>query len=698
MHTKRLRLEFLEDRLTPVTLPPGFSESLFASGLNAPTAMAADFTGRVFVTEQTGTLRVVQSNGTLLPTPFLSVSVDPSGERGLLGVALDPNFSSNGFLYVYYTVPGVSGGPAHNRVSRFTADLSGAGNVAVPGSEVPILDLDPLSLTATNHNGGAIHFGPDGKLYVAVGDNANGNNAQNLNNRLGKILRINSDGTIPADNPGTIDNLGAVPAGATRAIWAAGLRNPFTFAFDTDHGTMFINDVGQQTFEEIDAGRAGANYGWPATEGDFNQSSFPNFTRPLFDYAHNDPHPLNGSAIIGGLFRPNGFPTSMDGDYFFADLSGGWINVRDGVTGQVTNFADNPTGQAIVGFERGPGGQMLYLARSPGAIYQITFANSATGSSIAVGTGAGATAVAKLIDPTNGSTQRSFSPFGSFTGGVRVASADVTGDGIVDLVAGAGPGGGPDVRVFDGATGQQVRQFFAFESTFSGGVFVAAANLDSDGQADLVVSADEGGGPRIRVFSGKDGSEMANFLGIEDVKFRGGTRISLGDVSGDNVPDLVISAGEGGGPRIAVYDGMTLRPTIVPRRMFNDFFAFESTLRNGAFVAAGDVTGDGRGDIIAGAGPGGAPRVVVFDGMLLPTGGPNGSMAASFFGGSGGLREGIHVAAKNVDADPTLEIATAAARFSQPTVAIFKLSGGDVTITTSYSVFDNSFTGGVFVG
>src|SRR5262249_14377167 len=148
--------------------------------------------GRVFVAEQGGTLRVIQ-NGTLLTTPFLSVNVDSNGERGLVGVALDPNFETNGFVYVYYTVPGAG---VHNRISRFTAN----GNVAAAGSEDVLLNLDPLS-NATNHNGGPMAFGPDGKLYVAVGENANGSNAQSLGTNLGKVLRLNPDGSIPADNP-----------------------------------------------------------------------------------------------------------------------------------------------------------------------------------------------------------------------------------------------------------------------------------------------------------------------------------------------------------------------------------------------------------------------------------------------------------------------------------------------------------------
>src|SRR6478609_555945 len=293
------------------TLPAGFTETQI-SGLSSPTAMDFAPDGRLFVCLQTGQLRVIK-NGALLPTPFVSLSVDSSGERGLLGVAFDPNFASNNFVYVYYTV---STSPRHNRVSRFTAQ----GDVVVPGSEVPILDLNPLS-TATNHNGGAIHFGPDGKLYVGVGENANPANAQTLANRLGKILRINSDGTIPTDNP-----FFNTASGANRSIWALGLRNPYTFGFQPGTGRMFINDVGQSTWEEINDGIAGSNYGWPTCEG-FCSPANTNFRDPLFQYGHGSTS-TTGCAIVGAAFyNPpvSQFPSSYIGKYFFADLCSGWI-------------------------------------------------------------------------------------------------------------------------------------------------------------------------------------------------------------------------------------------------------------------------------------------------------------------------------------------------------------------------------------
>jgi glucose/arabinose dehydrogenase len=307
--------------------------------------------GRLFVCQQTGQLRVIKS-GALLPTPFVSLSVDSSGERGLLGVAFDPNFSSNHFVYLYYTT---NVAPIHNRISRFTAN----GDVAVAGSETVLVDLDNLS-SATNHNGGAIHFGPDGKLYAGVGENANSSNAQTLANRLGKILRYNSDGSIPADNPFV-----NTATGANRAIWALGLRNPFTFGFQQGTGRMFINDVGQNTWEEINDGIAGSNYGWSNCEGACSPAN-PNFRDPLFQYGHGTSG-TTGCAIVGGAFyNPplNQFPASYFGKYFFGDLCSGWIRLFDPSTGMASGFATGIS--TLVDLQIGPDGCLYYLAQGNG--------------------------------------------------------------------------------------------------------------------------------------------------------------------------------------------------------------------------------------------------------------------------------------------------------------------------------------------
>jgi glucose/arabinose dehydrogenase len=342
-------------------LPTGFTETTILSSFPQATSMVMAPDGRFFIAEQTGALRVVQ-NGVLLPTPFLTVSVSPGSERGLLGVTLDPNFPTEPYVYIYYTMATT---PARNRISRFTAN----GNVAVAGSEFVLMDLEDLT-SATNHNGGTMHFGPDGKLYVGVGENAVPANSQVLTNRLGKILRINRDGTIPTDNP-----FYTTAAGVNRSIWALGLRNPFSIAFQPGTGRLFINDVGAGSWEEINDGIAGANYGWPTTEG---PTTNPAFVSPLFAYPHTG-QPFTGCAITGGAFynpATQQFPAAYTGIYFFADFCQQWIKAFNPGTGQVTDFITNAR-SGIVDIDIAPNGDLYYLARgfggSQGGLFRVSY-------------------------------------------------------------------------------------------------------------------------------------------------------------------------------------------------------------------------------------------------------------------------------------------------------------------------------------
>ncbi|MBC7995121.1 MAG: PQQ-dependent sugar dehydrogenase [Rhizobacter sp.] len=329
----------------------------WVSGFSAATAFAQAPDGRMFVTQQGGQLRVV-SAGALLSAPFITLTVDSVGERGLLGVALHPNFASNRFVYLYYTTPE---GGTHNRISRFTANASNP-NVVSAGSELRIADLPTLS-SATNHNGGALHFGNDGKLYVAVGDNANSANAPDLNIPFGKMLRFNDDGSIPSDNPF------CTTTGTLRcAIWARGLRNPFTFAVRRSDGRMHINDVGAGSWEEINLGVPGANYGWPATEGPTNAAGV---TAPLFAYDHTAAATgpagfFNGCAITGGAFYPadsGPFPVAYRGSYFFTDFCTPFIGRVDMANGNTAYTFGRVAGQAV-GMLTGLDGALYVLAQS----------------------------------------------------------------------------------------------------------------------------------------------------------------------------------------------------------------------------------------------------------------------------------------------------------------------------------------------
>jgi glucose/arabinose dehydrogenase len=387
------------DAAAAVTLPPGFTESLVAA-VTDPTAMQFAPDGRLFVCEQRGTLRVFK-DGALLPAPFVTLPVNAAGERGLLGVAFDPAFAVNQYVYVYYTATTPT---LHNRVSRFTAN----GDVAVPGSEVFIFDLPTLNTVATNHNGGALNFGADGKLYIAAGDYNVPANSQSLTTTFGKMLRINPDGSIPTDNPFV-----GVTSGQNQAIWALGLRNPFTFAFDPAGTRMFINDVGELNWEEINDGIAGANYGWPATEG---YTTNPSFTSPTHAYSHAD-----GCAITGGAFYPsppNQFPSAYSGVYFFTDICGFWIKMLDPANGSVTTFATGiiyPVALAV-----SDSGDLYYLDRDQGGVHRISYIlGTVTADSVTPASGSGSTQTFALRYSNSSGAANLSTAFGLFsrTGG-----------------------------------------------------------------------------------------------------------------------------------------------------------------------------------------------------------------------------------------------------------------------------------------
>jgi glucose/arabinose dehydrogenase len=239
---------------TATELPEGFDENLVTYDLNGPTAMKFAPDGRLFVAELTGQLRVIK-NGRLLSTPFLTVhtlTIDQN-ERGLLGLAFDPDFESNGHLHMYYT----KADGAKNRLSRFTASVANP-DVADPDSEFVILDDLPANI---GHNGGAINFAEDGTLFLTIGDTKDPANGQSLTTFASKILRINTDGSVPPDNPFLDDP--DVPD----EVWALGLRHPFKADIDETTGRFYINDTGSNSWEEINEGVRGANYGWPTCEG-----------------------------------------------------------------------------------------------------------------------------------------------------------------------------------------------------------------------------------------------------------------------------------------------------------------------------------------------------------------------------------------------------------------------------------------------
>jgi glucose/arabinose dehydrogenase len=399
------------------TLPAGFSDEIVASGIRQATVMAFLPDGRILIAGKPGTIQVVK-NGSLLPTPLLDISQDNPdvsarrinyySDRGLVGLAIDPNFATNGYIYVNYAyaIPGQNlADPTVAHISRFTV----VGDTASPSSEKVIVGTINTPCPATPdggdclpnyygvHQGGNLRFAPDGMLFASTGDGSQFNtsdakslNAQNINSLAGKILRIDTNGAGLNTNP--FWNQNPNPNAASSKVWAVGFRNPFRVNFRPGTSIPYVGDVGNDKWEEVNVGATGANFGWPCFEGPdqgaslFRTSSVctPLYTNPppsglkapLTAYSHNGA----GAAVTGGAFYTGtSYPTQYRGAYFFADYANGWIkyltvNASDGLVNGATDFASSVTAPTDV--EMGPDDSLYYLSfayDSTSALHRIRF-------------------------------------------------------------------------------------------------------------------------------------------------------------------------------------------------------------------------------------------------------------------------------------------------------------------------------------
>jgi hypothetical protein len=232
----------------------------------------------------------------------------------------------------------------------------------------------------------------------------------------------------------------------------------------------------------------------------------------------------------------------------------------------------------------------------------------------------GVVTLSRLDNKGNIIETKQITPFPGFKGEIRVATADFNGDGVPDIVVGAGAGGGPRVSILDGFTGRVLDNFFAFESSFTGGVYVGAGDMNADGRPELIVGAGELGGPRVQVYDFASGIRIFDQFAYESTS-RTGVRVSAGDFNGDGKADIIIGAGTGGGPRVRVLSGVGV---IAGRQdVLADFFAFDSAERNGVNVSLGDYDGDGKADIVAGTGEGSRPRIIVYNAAYAFLSNPN---------------------------------------------------------------------------
>ncbi len=448
----------------------------------------------------------------------------------------------------------------------------------------------------------------------------------------------------------------------------------------------------------------------------------------------------NGPSAVTGVNLTTALPAALSGVTFTATGAGGATGFTASGAGSLAETLSLPAGASvtytIVGTVGAGATGTLNVSATAAVPATITDANPSnntdtvtesispppTGlvgvSNYAAGQDVGGGGV--RFFEADGDELFAVTPFAGFTGGVRVAVADVNGDGTPDLIVGTGPGVVTGVRVLDGKTKTEIFSVQPFEAAFTGGVYVAAGDVNGDGKAEVVVTPDQGGGPVVAVYGGAqiaagktgEAAQVTRFLGIEDPNFRGGARAALADLDGDGKADLIVAAGFTGGPRVAVFKGASVAAGSLPVKFFGDLFVFEQTLRNGAFVAGGDVSGDGKADLIFGGGPGGGPRVRIVDGRtLLTTPGIDnldedvpstpGLQIGNFFAGDTSNRGGIRVAVKDLDGDSKADVVVGAGTGAGSRVTAYAgknvPANGTPPELDAFDAFPG-FGGGVFVG
>ena len=401
----------------------------------------------------------------------------------------------------------------------------------------------------------------------------------------------------------------------------------------------------------------------------------------LQDFASQNAAPglpirLSSNTTFGGIGLANPAPGPLNFGKVFENppvtTTGGGDPSKESFLGSTLLGAIAPTGNPLVGPPTFP------VQTTP----QFTALNATSTKPVylAAGAGAGFAPVVRVFDYRTGADIFRFTAFDvGFLGGVATATGDVNGDGTPDIIAAAGAGAGPHVKVFDGLTGAEIRSFFAYDPTFRGGVMVASGDVDGDGFDDIITGAMSAGAPHVKVFSGKTGQELASFFAF-DQSITSGVRVAAADLNGDGKADIIASTGEGTQARVRAFDGVT-------GAVLSDFTPYVG-FQGGIYVSAGDFDGDGKAEIFVSAGAGAGPRVSVYN--------SSGAELASFFSGDSTITSGTRVAAKDLDGDGRADIITGAGLGTASRVSAF--SGAGLGMIEDFYLFDSGVRTGIFVG
>jgi uncharacterized repeat protein (TIGR01451 family) len=600
--------------------------------------------------------------------------------------------------------------------------------------------------TITRNSGGDFTFATGGGLQVD--DSAGGTYTLYLSVVAQNSFEAGATRAIGPDISGTIaslgynfigDGTGATITGVTngnRVGTAAAPLNPLlgplqdnggpTLTRLPTAGSPLINNGDRLFIQPIDFDQRGS--GFPRVQGRTIDIGAVEVQPPKTDVVVTKTDSRNaiaaGSTNNYTIIITNRGPEAVSGVQFRDDMPGGvdsmtWTSVASGGatgntasgSGAISETLTLPVGATVsyrvaVFLPQSASGTLTNTATvtlTGGATDTDPSNNTATdtdtivtgsgGQIVAVGADAGSQPLVRLFNAQTGELQRSFLAYTSaFRGGVRVAQADFNGDGIPDIVTAAGPSGGPHVKVFDGATGDEIRSFFAYDPSFTGGVFVATGDYNGDNIPDIITGAGAGGGPHVKVFSGANGALLASFMAYSPT-FLGGVSVAAGDVNFDGLADIITGAGPGGAPHVQVFNAAN-------GSVLQSFFAYDLTFHGGVFVASGDFNNDHHADIVTGPGIGGGPHVRVFSGtnntllfefMAFPVG----TLGSAIYTGNVFWTYGLRVATADVTGDgiPDIEVGPGAGQAAN--VRVF--NGETQALVNSFSAFDPGFLGGVFL-